>query len=104
MDVDPDVATQFLEEAQPASPVAAVMNPLVAILSSAGLMGTYKWLQVASLGLLGVASSEARTFVLLHHAWWCFPITLAGRIAFGVRAPLRVVRVRAARVPAGAVE
>jgi hypothetical protein len=77
--------------------VAAVMNLGVAIPSSPGFVGTYEWLGVASLGLLGIASEEALAFSILLHACWYVPTTLAGGTALGVRALVRVRRARTAR-------
>jgi glycosyltransferase 2 family protein len=77
--------------------VAAVMNLGVAIPSSPGFVGTYEWLGVASLGLLGIPSEEALAFAILLHASWYVPTTLAGGSALGVRAFIRIRRARAAR-------
>ena len=81
--------------------VAGVMNLGVAIPSSPGFIGTYEWLGVASLGLLGIAPEEALAFSILLHACWYVPTTLAGGIALGVRG---FVRVRRARTDRGAAE
>jgi len=83
--------------------VASVMNLGVAIPSSPGFIGTYEWLGVASLGLLGIASEEALAFAILLHACWYVPTTLAGGIALGVRGFVRVRRARTARAAEGAV-
>jgi glycosyltransferase 2 family protein len=83
--------------------VAAVMNLGVAIPSSPGFVGTYEWLGVASLGLLGIASDEALAFSILLHASWYVPTTLCGGIALGVRAVLRVRRARNAQTAAEGV-
>jgi len=66
--------------------VAAVMNLGVAIPSSPGFVGTYQWLGVASLGLLGVGDDEALAFAILLHASWYIPTTLLGGTALAVRA------------------
>jgi len=84
--------------------VAAVMNLGVAIPSSPGFVGTYEWLGVASLGLLGIASEEALAFSILLHACWYVPTTLAGGVALGVRGFARVRRARTDRAAAGAVK
>lgn len=84
--------------------VAAVMNLGVAIPSSPGFVGTYEWLGVASLGLLGIASEEALAFAIVLHACWYVPTTLAGGSALGVRALVRVRRARTARAAAGAIK
>ncbi len=70
--------------------VAAVMNLGVAVPSSPGFVGTYEWLGVASLGLLGIGSEEALAFSILLHACWYVPTTIAGGILLGVRALRRV--------------
>jgi uncharacterized protein (TIRG00374 family) len=77
--------------------VAAVMNLGVAIPSSPGFVGTYEWLGVASLGLLGIASEEALAFSILLHACWYVPTTLGGGVALGVRGLFRLRRARTAR-------
>jgi len=74
--------------------VAAVLNLGVAIPSSPGFVGTYEWLGVASLGLLGLASEDALAFTVLLHATWYIPTTLAGGSALGVRAVVRLRRSR----------
>ena len=61
--------------------VAAVMNLGVAIPSSPGFVGTYEWLGVSTLGLLGVPSEPALAFAILLHACWYFPTTFGGGIA-----------------------
>jgi uncharacterized protein (TIRG00374 family) len=83
--------------------VAAVMNLGVAIPSSPGFVGTYEWLGVASLGLLGVGLEEALAFSILLHACWYVPTTLAGAIALGVRGAVKVRRALRVRSPARAV-
>jgi glycosyltransferase 2 family protein len=76
--------------------VAAVMNLGVAIPSSPGFVGTYQWLGVASLGLLGVGDDEALAFAILLHASWYIPTTIIGGIAIVVRT-VRSRRPRASR-------
>jgi len=58
--------------------VTSVVNLGVAIPSSPGFIGTYQWLCVASLSLLGVAKDQALAFSILLHASWYVPTTLAG--------------------------
>ncbi|MDW8339763.1 MAG: lysylphosphatidylglycerol synthase transmembrane domain-containing protein, partial [Thermoleophilia bacterium] len=58
--------------------VTAVMNLGVAIPSSPGFVGTYQWLGVASLGLLGVTTEAALAFAILMHAAWYVPTLVAG--------------------------
>jgi len=77
--------------------VAAVMNLGSAIPSSPGYVGTYEWLGVASLGLLGVPREEALAFSILLHGSWYVPTTLAGGIALGVRVLRASQRRRTAR-------
>lgn len=77
--------------------VAAVMNLGVAIPSSPGFVGTYEWLGVASLGLLGVDPEQALAFSILLHACWYVPTTVAGGIALGLRGVARTRRTRRAR-------
>jgi uncharacterized protein (TIRG00374 family) len=84
--------------------VAAVMNLGVAIPSSPGFVGTYEWLGVASLGLLGVASEEALAFSILLHACWYVPTTLGGGTALVVRALVGFRRARATRAATGVVD
>jgi uncharacterized membrane protein YbhN (UPF0104 family) len=69
----------------------------VAIPSSPGVVGTYEWLGVASLGLLGIASDEALAFAILLHATWYIATTLAGGSALGVRTLGGARRARTAR-------
>jgi uncharacterized protein (TIRG00374 family) len=83
--------------------VAAVMNLGVAIPSSPGFVGTYEWLGVASLGVLGVGAEEALAFAILLHACWYVPTTVGGGVALGARALVRVRRLRSARAASGAV-
>ncbi len=56
----------------------AVINLGVAIPSSPGFVGTYQWLGVASLGLVGVDRSRALAFAILLQAIWYVPTTLIG--------------------------
>lgn len=72
--------------------VAAVMNLGVAVPSSPGFVGTYEWLGVASLGLLGIGNEEALAFSVLLHACWYIPTTIAGAISLGARALGRMRR------------
>jgi hypothetical protein len=81
--------------------VAAVMNLGVAIPSSPGFVGTYEWLGVTSLGLLGVSASQALAFSILLHAAWYVPTTLVGGAALGVRGLQRVRQARLGAVRSG---
>jgi glycosyltransferase 2 family protein len=76
--------------------VTAVLNLGSAIPSSPGFVGTYEWLGVASLGLVGVDHEPALAFTILLHAAWYAPTTIFGGIALGVRGGLRLRRMRAA--------
>jgi glycosyltransferase 2 family protein len=58
--------------------VASVVNLGVAIPSSPGFVGTYQWLGVVSLGLVGIGSEPALAFSILLHAAWYVPTTLVG--------------------------
>jgi glycosyltransferase 2 family protein len=58
--------------------VTAVMNLGVAIPSSPGFVGTYQWLAVSALGLVGVASDPALAFALVVQAVWFVPTTIVG--------------------------
>jgi uncharacterized protein (TIRG00374 family) len=70
--------------------VTAVLNLGSAIPSSPGFVGTYEWLGVASLGLLGVDHELALAFTILLHAAWYLPSTIFGAVALGTRALLRL--------------
>jgi uncharacterized protein (TIRG00374 family) len=58
--------------------LTAIVNLGVAIPSSPGFVGTYQWLCVSSLALLGVAREEGFAFSVLLHASWFVPSTVAG--------------------------
>jgi uncharacterized membrane protein YbhN (UPF0104 family) len=60
--------------------VTAVINLGVAIPSSPGFVGTYQWLAVSALGLLGAGHVPAFAFSVLMHALWFVPTTLAGAV------------------------
>ncbi len=64
--------------------VTAVLNLGVAIPSSPGFIGTFQWLSVSALGLLGVGHTDAFAFSILMHAVWFVPTTLAG-VALALR-------------------
>ena len=74
--------------------VTAVLNLGSAVPSSPGYVGTYEWLGVASLGLLGIDNELALAFTILLHAAWYVPTTLFGAVALGTRG---VVQLRGAR-------
>jgi uncharacterized protein (TIRG00374 family) len=84
--------------------VTAVLNLGSAIPSSPGFVGTYEWLGVAALGLLGIEHEPALAFTILLHAAWYVPTTLAGGTALVVRGLRRLQRSRiASGGPAGDV-
>jgi uncharacterized protein (TIRG00374 family) len=58
--------------------VTATLNLGSMIPSSPGFVGTYQWLSVASLGLLGIARTDAVAFSLLMQAVWFVPTTIVG--------------------------
>ncbi len=58
--------------------VTTVINLGVAIPSSPGFVGTYQWLGVASLDLVGIDRSRALAFAILLQAIWFVPTTLVG--------------------------
>lgn len=62
----------------------AVINLGVAIPSSPGFIGTYQWLGMSTLGLVGVGNVHAFAFSVLMHAVWYLPTTLVGA-ALGAR-------------------
>jgi uncharacterized protein (TIRG00374 family) len=64
----------------------AVMNLGVAIPSSPGFVGTYQWLGVSALGLVGIGTDQALAFSVLLHAVWYVPTTLAGGVILAARA------------------
>ena len=77
--------------------VTAVLNLGSAVPSSPGYVGTYEWLGVASLGLLGIDNEPALAFTILLHAAWYAPTTLFGAVALGTRGIVEL-RCRSARV------
>jgi glycosyltransferase 2 family protein len=72
--------------------VTAVLNLGSAVPSSPGYVGTYEWLGVASLGLLGIDHEPALAFTILLHAAWYVPTTVVGGVALGVRGARHVRR------------
>jgi uncharacterized membrane protein YbhN (UPF0104 family) len=74
--------------------VTAVLNLGSAIPSSPGFVGTYEWLGVASLGLLGVGTEQALAFTILLHATWYVPTTVFGGISLGIRGGRQLRRSR----------
>lgn len=77
--------------------VSAVLNLGSAIPSSPGFVGTYEWLGVASLGLIGIDTEAALAFTILLHASWYVPTTVAGGASLGSRAALGLRRSRTER-------
>ncbi len=72
--------------------VTAVLNLGSAVPSSPGYVGTYEWLGVASLGLVGVDKDPALAFTILLHAAWYVPTTLVGAVSLGTRAVVQLRR------------
>ena len=58
--------------------VTAVVNLGVVIPSSPGFVGTYQWLAVSALAVVGVDGDVAIVFSLLMQAIWYIPTTLVG--------------------------
>ena len=58
--------------------VTAVINLGVVIPSSPGFIGTYQWLAVSALGVVGVDGEVAIAFSLLMQAIWYLPTTIVG--------------------------
>ena len=58
--------------------VTAVINLGVVIPSSPGFIGTYQWLAVSALGVIGVDGEVAIAFSLLMQAIWYIPTTVVG--------------------------
>ena len=70
--------------------VTAVLNLGSAVPSSPGYVGTYEWLGVAALGLVGVDKEPALAFTILLHATWYAPTTVVGAVALGARAVVQM--------------
>jgi uncharacterized protein (TIRG00374 family) len=68
----------------------AVLNLGVAIPSSPGFVGTYQWLGVAALAVVGIESEPALAFAILMHASWYVPTTGFGGGLVLVRALRRL--------------
>jgi len=60
--------------------VTAVINLGVVIPSSPGFIGTYQWLAVSALGIVGVDGEVAIAFSLLMQAIWFIPTTIVGGV------------------------
>jgi glycosyltransferase 2 family protein len=58
--------------------VTAVINLGVVIPSSPGFIGTYQWLAVSALGVVGIDGEVAIAFSILMQAIWFIPTTIAG--------------------------
>jgi uncharacterized protein (TIRG00374 family) len=58
--------------------VTAVINLGVVIPSSPGFIGTYQWLAVSALGVIGTEGDVAIAFSLLMQAIWFIPTTIVG--------------------------
>jgi glycosyltransferase 2 family protein len=77
--------------------VAAVVNLGAAIPSSPGYIGTYQWLGVESLGVLGIGREDALAFSILLHATWYVPTTLVGVSILALRIDWKSFRARGPR-------
>lgn len=58
--------------------VTGVVNLGVAIPSSPGFVGTYQWLGVSALGVVGVAAEPALAFAIVMQGIWFVPTTIVG--------------------------
>jgi len=61
--------------------VMGVVSLGAAIPSSPGMIGTYQWLIVTSMAVVGVDQADALAFSILSQAIWYIPITLSGPFA-----------------------
>ena len=61
--------------------VIGVVSLGAAIPSSPGMIGTYQWLVVTSMAVVGVAQADALAFSILSQAIWYIPVTLSGPFA-----------------------
>lgn len=60
--------------------VTGVINLGVVIPSSPGFIGTYQWLAVSALGVIGIDGDVAIAFSLLMQAIWFIPTTIVGGV------------------------
>lgn len=61
--------------------VVGVISLGSAIPSSPGMIGTYQWLAVTSMAVVGVGKADALAFSILSQATWYIPVTLSGPFA-----------------------
>jgi uncharacterized protein (TIRG00374 family) len=61
--------------------VIGVVSLGSAIPSSPGMVGTYQWLTVTSMAVVGVGQADALAFSILSQAIWYIPVTLSGPFA-----------------------
>ena len=61
--------------------VIAVIGLGSAIPSSPGMIGTYQWLAVTSMAVVGVGQADALAFSIISQATWYIPVTLMGPFA-----------------------
>ena len=61
--------------------VVGVVSLGSAIPSSPGMIGTYQWLAVTSMAVVGVSQADALAFSILSQATWYIPLTLSGPFA-----------------------
>ncbi len=79
--------------------VTAVINLGVVIPSSPGFIGTYQWLAVSALGVVGVDGEVAIAFSLLMQAIWYVPTTVVGGVIAIREVHREATRSRAAPEP-----
>ncbi len=61
--------------------VVGVISLGSAIPSSPGMIGTYQWLAVTSMAVVGVGKADALAFSIISQATWYVPVTLLGPAA-----------------------
>ncbi len=61
--------------------VIGVVSLGAAIPSSPGMIGTYQWLVVTSMAVVGLGQADALAFSILSQAAWYIPVTLSGPFA-----------------------
>ena len=79
--------------------VTAIVNLGVAVPSSPGFVGTYQWLAVESLAVVGVEREPALAFSILMQATWYVPTTLVGGALLVRRGATAVRRRRLVAAP-----
>jgi glycosyltransferase 2 family protein len=61
--------------------VVGVISLGSAIPASPGMVGTYQWLAVTSMAVVGVGAADALAFSIISQATWYVPVTLSGPFA-----------------------